>query len=179
MQDRVFIRHQRSENSPFNSHNSLTFTFRSLWFFYSDMEPLSKYSPVMLDLSPATIILNENPAREGEGDWKATLQLSPSFNASCPSHKTVITKEYPSFGEWIHHRGSGLIPTSKMALKQWQRQLKWWKMVQKQDWSCISDKYHHLYYYMTNFFNLIGLEQLYFSLIWNTYMWILQTFCGE
>ena len=143
MQDRVFIRHQRSENSPFNSHNSLTFTFRSLWFFYSDMEPLSKYSPVMLDLSPATIILNENPAREGEGDWKATLQLSPSFNASCPSHKTVITKEYPSFGEWIHHRGSGLIPTSKMALKQWQRQLKWWKMVQKQDWSCISDKYHH------------------------------------
>ena len=87
------------------------------------MEPLSKYSPVMLDLSPATIILNENPAREGggrrglEGNF-ATLQLSPSFNASCPSHKTVITKECPSFGEGIHHRGSGLIPTSKMALKQ-------------------------------------------------------------
>ena len=35
-----------------------------------------------------------------------------------------------------------------------------------------------LYYYMRNFCNLIGLEQWYFSLIWNTYMWKLQTFCG-
>ena len=35
-----------------------------------------------------------------------------------------------------------------------------------------------LYYSMRNFWNLIGLEQLYFSLIWNTYMWKLQTFCG-
>ena len=36
----------------------------------------------------------------------------------------------------------------------------------------------YLYYYMRNFCNLIGLEQWYFSLIWNTYMWKLQTFCG-
>ena len=28
--------------------------------FYSDVEPLSKYSPVMLHLSPTTRILNEN-----------------------------------------------------------------------------------------------------------------------
>ena len=28
---------------------------------YSDVEPLSKYSPVTLHLSPATRILNENP----------------------------------------------------------------------------------------------------------------------
>ena len=28
---------------------------------YSDVEPLSKYSSVMLHLSPATRILNENP----------------------------------------------------------------------------------------------------------------------
>ena len=28
---------------------------------YSDEEPLSKYSPIMLHLSPATRILNENP----------------------------------------------------------------------------------------------------------------------
>ena len=34
-----------------------------------------------------------------------------------------------------------------------------------------------LYYYMRNFCNLIGLEQWYFSLIWNTYMRKLQTFC--
>ena len=30
--------------------------------FYSDEEPLSKYSPVMLHVSPATRILNNNPA---------------------------------------------------------------------------------------------------------------------
>ena len=29
--------------------------------FYSDMEPLSKYSPVTIQLSPATRILSENP----------------------------------------------------------------------------------------------------------------------
>ena len=28
--------------------------------FYSDVEPCSEYSPVMLHLSPATRILNEN-----------------------------------------------------------------------------------------------------------------------
>ena len=37
---------------------------------------------------------------------------------------------------------------------------------------------HLLYYYMRNFCNLIGLEQWDFSLIWNTYMWKLPTFCG-
>ena len=36
----------------------------------------------------------------------------------------------------------------------------------------------HLYYNMKNFCNFIGLEQWYLSLIWNTYMWKLQTFCG-
>jgi len=36
-----------------------------------------------------------------------------------------------------------------------------------------------LYYYMRNFCNLIGLEQWYFSLIWNTYMWKLQPFGGS
>ena len=35
-----------------------------------------------------------------------------------------------------------------------------------------------LYCYMRNFCNLIGLEQWYFSLIWNTDMWKLQTFCS-
>ena len=29
--------------------------------FYSDVEPLSEYCPVILHLSPATRILNENP----------------------------------------------------------------------------------------------------------------------
>ena len=39
-------------------------------------------------------------------------------------------------------------------------------------------RFRPLYYYMRNFCNLIGLEQWYFTLIWNTYMWKLQTFCG-
>ena len=49
------------------------------------------------------------------------------------------------------------------------------------DVSClshISQEFSLLYYYMRNFCNLIGLEQWYFSLIWNTYMWKLQTFYG-
>ena len=37
-------------------------------------------------------------------------------------------------------------------------------------------KFLRLYYYMRNFCNLIGLERWYFSLIWNTYTWKLQTF---
>ena len=35
-----------------------------------------------------------------------------------------------------------------------------------------------LYYYMRNFYNLIGLERWYFRLIYNTYLSKLQTFCG-
>ena len=41
----------------------------------------------------------------------------------------------------------------------------------------IQGVFSSLYYYMNNHCNLIGLEQWYFSLIWNTYMWKLQTFC--
>ena len=39
--------------------------------------------------------------------------------------------------------------------------------------------YLQLYYYMRNFCSLIGLEQWYFSLIWETYMWKLQPFAGS
>ena len=55
---RVFIRHWRS---PFTTQNSLADVWWPTTIFYSDVEPLSKYSPVMLHLSPATRILNENP----------------------------------------------------------------------------------------------------------------------
>ena len=34
--------------------------------FYSDVEPLSKYFPVPLHLSPATRILDENPVKRQE-----------------------------------------------------------------------------------------------------------------
>ena len=42
----------------------------------------------------------------------------------------------------------------------------------------LEEYFRALYYYMRNFCNLIVLEQWYFSLIWKTYMWKLQTFCG-
>ena len=35
----------------------------------------------------------------------------------------------------------------------------------------VVEMFNLLYYYMRNFCNLIGLDQWYFSLIWNTYMW--------
>ena len=56
----VFIRHRRI--LPL-LRRILCKRFGSLWllFFYSNVEPLSKYSPVMLHFSPATTILNENP----------------------------------------------------------------------------------------------------------------------
>ena len=43
----------------------------------------------------------------------------------------------------------------------------------------VDPNYNLLYYYMRYFCNLIGLEQWYFSLTWNTYMWKLQTFAGS
>ena len=44
----------------------LRLKFDSLTIFCADMEPLSKYSPVMLQFSLATVILTENP---GVGCW--------------------------------------------------------------------------------------------------------------
>ena len=50
----VFIRHQRLENSLFITQNSLAnikfLVAYSMTIFYSDVEPLSKYSPVMIHL---------------------------------------------------------------------------------------------------------------------------------
>ena len=40
--------------------------------FYSDVKPLSNYSPVMLHLSPATRIRNENPGSE----WSRITDLN-------------------------------------------------------------------------------------------------------
>lgn len=52
----MFIR--RSENSPFTTQNS---PLAYMTIFHSDVEPFSKYSPVMLHLSPAAGVFNENP----------------------------------------------------------------------------------------------------------------------
>ena len=52
-------------------------------------------------------------------------------------------------------------------------------MVRFHEKNIVMHKLLSLYYYMKNFCNLIGLEQKYFTLIWNTYMWKLQTFAGS
>ena len=61
--DRVFIRHQRSENSSLTMKIHLLM-FSSLWLFFIQMRSLfqNNYSPVTLHLSHATRILKENPA---------------------------------------------------------------------------------------------------------------------
>ena len=58
----MFIRHQTSENSPFTTQNSPTNVLQLMTIFYSDVAPLSKYSPVTLYLSPVTGFLNKNCA---------------------------------------------------------------------------------------------------------------------
>ena len=58
---RLLIRHQRSENSPFAGQNFPANVRYPMTILYSDMEPLSHYSPVMFHLSPSTRILNERP----------------------------------------------------------------------------------------------------------------------
>ena len=47
--------------SPFTMKNSLANVWYRVTIFYSDEEPLSKYSLVTFRLSPPTRILNENP----------------------------------------------------------------------------------------------------------------------
>ena len=61
-----FIRHRRLENSLFTMQNSLTNVLYPMTI-YSELAPLSKYSPVMLHLFPATRILNENPVHSSNG----------------------------------------------------------------------------------------------------------------
>ena len=57
----MFIRHRRWENFPLTTHNSTANVRQPLTIFFSDMEPLSHYSPVLLHLSPGARILTENP----------------------------------------------------------------------------------------------------------------------
>ena len=58
---RIFIRHQRLENTPFTMKNSPAKVRLPGTIFYSHEETLSKYFPITLHLSPATRILSENP----------------------------------------------------------------------------------------------------------------------
>ena len=84
--------------------------------FYSDVEPFSKYSPVMLHLSPATRILNENPAMSHE-------QLQPLFK--------VMVLMRPCQGK---------IPTSNMGLKRWHKTDEMATIDMKMGWESDSNK---------------------------------------
>ena len=58
--------------------------------FYSDVKPLSKYSPVTLHLSPATRILNQNP---GMGK-KLQIQLWKRLFPAIPFPQAAPFKTY-------------------------------------------------------------------------------------
>ena len=54
-----FIRHRRSsENSPFTTQIPPANILWPMTIFYSDVEPLSEYSPVRLHLSATRILMN-------------------------------------------------------------------------------------------------------------------------
>lgn len=57
---RIFIRHQRLENTPFTMKNSPAKVRLPGTIFYSHEETLSKYFPITLHLSLATRMLWEN-----------------------------------------------------------------------------------------------------------------------
>ena len=61
--------------------------------FCSDMEPLSKYSPVTLHLSPATRILSKNPERAVLLCQFANNLLLPLTYTSCTAD-VLFTKEW-------------------------------------------------------------------------------------
>ena len=52
---------RRSENSLFTTQNSPANVRQPMSILYSDVEPLSQYSPIKLQLSPATRFLSEKP----------------------------------------------------------------------------------------------------------------------
>ena len=63
MTQKMFIRHPRSENSPFSMLNSpANIRYVYMFTYICGVSFKVKYYPVMLHLSPATRILNENPA---------------------------------------------------------------------------------------------------------------------
>ena len=67
--------------------------------FYSEVEPFSNYSPVTLHLSPATRILNKNPASKGKlelllGIPKKSFDLACSRRSDCGDGELRCEQEY-------------------------------------------------------------------------------------
>lgn len=81
---RVFIRYWRSENSPLIMQNSLANVWWPMTSLFSDVEPLLKYSPVALNLSPATRIFKENPA-----SWRS-MPNTGTWEKRCLSRKCTL-----------------------------------------------------------------------------------------
>ena len=80
-----------------------------------------------------------------------------------------------ALNENLLHAGSPVSNMTKNLFLSWGT----FHLSELSSWPFLSYwEFHFLYYYMRNFCNLIGLEQWYFILIWNTYMWKLQTFRG-
>ena len=63
----------------------------------SDLKPLSKYSPVMLHLSPATRILSENPAQSHKDTYAQTTDFELFFQNSSIIHGNLSLKNNGQF----------------------------------------------------------------------------------
>ena len=96
--------------------------------FYSDMEPLSKYSPVMLHLSPTTRILNENPGCRPRTlshvisipfmalhSIHTVLQLKPPQSPMLPCHRNISfpANSYPLKCRKFHFLADATYSTTK------------------------------------------------------------------
>ena len=68
--------------------------------FYSDVEPLSKYSPVTFNLSPATTILHENSAKI-EANPKPSLQKIRPVTFTCKKKTVTPTLKYTLEGKTL------------------------------------------------------------------------------
>ena len=96
----------------------------------------------------------------------ATIDFSLNHNYNKPEFRPITSRRYYSLREGVITTRSNRM---KFRLNYNFSNLNGYQL----PW------FQPLNYYMRNFCNLIGLEQWYFSLIWNTHRWKLQPFVGS
>ena len=79
----------------------------------------------------------------------------------------IMTKNLSIVGMWWHRTGKHIHTLPKEYLGVNTNVVKTVRL----------NVFKSIYYYIRNFCKLIGLEQWYFSLIWNTYLWKLRNVC--
>ena len=101
------------------------------------------------------------------GIWGVTLALWDTVESQC--NKPLYNEDLETMNDFLHPSNSKIYEKEPQCSKQ----------LLPVPWPFVILRFHCLYYYIRNLCNLICLEQWHFSLIWNTYMWKLQTFCWQ